>query len=173
MNMVHLTKGQIIMVNLIKGKIKMVNLIKPYPFNMANLTKPWPFWWIFVHFDQIFGLIVGQKSHFNQMYWSNATCVFHAQIFSQNGHTLGSIKTLQSKWPFEKSCFLVVHVPMSFNTHGSSSLASSSLAFPASLAFFTTLSLVSSPTSGTIALFSLLYTNLGFSYTSSFGLSKT
>jgi hypothetical protein len=78
MNMVHLTKCQIIMVNLIKDQIKMTNLTEPHPFNMANLIKPWPFWWTFVHFDQILGLTVGQIGHFNQMYWSNVTYVFHA-----------------------------------------------------------------------------------------------
>jgi hypothetical protein len=53
MNMVHLTKCQIIT----------INLTKPYPFNMANLTKPWLVWWTFVHFDQIFGLTFGQIGH--------------------------------------------------------------------------------------------------------------
>jgi hypothetical protein len=43
MNMVHLTKCQIIMVNLTEGQIKMVNLTKPYPFNIANLIKTWAF----------------------------------------------------------------------------------------------------------------------------------
>jgi hypothetical protein len=81
MNMVYLTKCQIKLVDLTNNQIKMVNLIKPYPFNMANLTKSWPFWWTFVHFDQMFGLTVGQKDHINQMYLSNVTYVFHAPNF--------------------------------------------------------------------------------------------
>jgi len=56
------------MVNLIKGQIEIVNLTKPYPFNLADLIKPWPFWWSFFHFDQVFGLTLGQKNHFSQMY---------------------------------------------------------------------------------------------------------
>jgi hypothetical protein len=27
-----------------------------------------------MHFDQIFSLTLGQKNHFNEMYWSNVTC---------------------------------------------------------------------------------------------------
>jgi hypothetical protein len=65
MNMVHLTKCQIIMVNLTKGQIKIAKLIKPYPFNMANLIMPWPFWWTFVHFDQILGLTFDQIGYFS------------------------------------------------------------------------------------------------------------
>jgi hypothetical protein len=32
------------------------------------------------------------------------------QTFSQNGHTIGSMWTLQRSWPFEKPYFLVVKV---------------------------------------------------------------
>jgi hypothetical protein len=68
---------------------------------MVNLIKPWPF----VHFDQLFGLTLGQKGHFSQMYWSNVTCVFHTSTFNQNGHTFWLMWTLWSSWPFKKLCF--------------------------------------------------------------------
>ncbi len=72
---------------------------------MVNLIKPWPFWWTFVHFDQLFGLTLGQKGHLGQMYWSNVTCVFHAPTFNQNGHTFWSMRMLWSSWHSKKMCF--------------------------------------------------------------------
>jgi hypothetical protein len=68
------------MVDLTKCRIKMVNLINcnsQWPLSMVNLTKPWSSWWTSDHFDQMFGLSDGQKSHFSQTSQSKVIHVFH------------------------------------------------------------------------------------------------
>ncbi len=59
------------MVDLTNCHIRMVNLNNcksQWPLNMVNLIKPWSLDGSLAFFNQMFGLLHGQKGHFSQMF---------------------------------------------------------------------------------------------------------